>query len=138
MRSRLRWYGVKATVAAWGVGLVLSMARPAMAGTATLIADAAERRDTAVVRALLQQQVDVNASQGDGMTALHWAARWDDPEMARLLLRAGADAKPRTDLGVTPLWLACQNGSARMAEALLAGGADANAALATGETVLMR
>ena len=29
---------------------------------------------TAAVRALLKQGVDVNAAQGDGMTALHWAA----------------------------------------------------------------
>ena len=30
------------------------------------------------VRALLKQNVDVNASQGDGATALHWAVHLDD------------------------------------------------------------
>ena len=108
------------------------------AATSSALPDAVERRDEAVVRALLQQRVDVNVPQGDGATALHWAARWDDLETAGLLLKAGARVNSETDLGVTPLWLACQNGSANMVRALLAGGADASAALMSGETMLMR
>jgi ankyrin repeat protein len=38
------------------------------------VADAAMRGDVEAVRALVKQGADVNASQGDGMTALHWAA----------------------------------------------------------------
>ena len=38
------------------------------------------------VRALLKQNVDVNVAQGDGMTALHWAAYRNDVEMAKMLL----------------------------------------------------
>ena len=38
--------------------------------------------DRAKIRALLQQRVDVNAPQVDGMTALHWAAYQDDLEIA--------------------------------------------------------
>lgn len=119
------------------LGLVVVMSRPAAATTLSL-PDAVEQRDGAAVRALLQQRVDVNAPQGDGTTALHWAARWDDLETAGLLLRAGADVNSKTDLGVTPLWLASQTGSARMVQALLASGADASAALVSGETMLMR
>jgi ankyrin repeat protein len=119
------------------LGLVVVMSRPATAITLSL-PDAVERRDAAAVRALLQQHIDVNAPQGDGTTALHWAARWDDLETAGLLLRAGADVDSKTDLGVTPLWLACQNGSARTVQALVAGGADVSAALVSGETMLMR
>ena len=44
------------------------------------VADAAMRGDTAQVRALIKQGADVNASQGDGMTALHWAASRGDAD----------------------------------------------------------
>ena len=38
------------------------------------VADAAMRGDVETVRSLLKDGADVNAAQGDGMTALHWAA----------------------------------------------------------------
>jgi uncharacterized protein len=89
------------------------------------------------VRALLKQRIDVNRAQGDGATALHWAAHRDDLAIADLLIRAGARARVANDLGVTPLHLACTNRSAPMVERLLAAGANARAALVNGETVLM-
>ena len=54
------------------------------------IVDAAMRGDLDEVRALIQRGVDVNASQGDGMTALHFAAENGDAPMVRTLLAAGA------------------------------------------------
>ena len=101
------------------------------------LADAAEQRDWARVRALLTAHADVNAAQPDGMTALHWAAYHDDGEAARLLVRAGAGVKAQNRYGVTPLSLACTNGSAAIAEVLLEAGADANGLLPGGETPLM-
>jgi ankyrin repeat protein len=101
---------------------------------------AVKNRDAGSVRALLKQgapAVDVNATQGDGATALHWAAHRDDLAIADLLLRAGARANAANDLGATPLHLACTNRSAKMVERLLAAGARAGAALLNGETVLM-
>ena len=68
--------------------------------------------DKDAVRTLLKQGVDVNAAQGDGMTALHWAARQGDAELAQMLLYAGANVKATTRIGgYTPLILASQNGS---------------------------
>jgi ankyrin repeat protein len=103
----------------------------------TRIADAAMKRDTAAVRALVDQKVDVNVPGRDGTPALHWMVRVDDLDSAQLLLRAGADAKRATRTGVTPLYLACSNGNAAMIRLLLDAGADPNAADPTGETPLM-
>ena len=102
------------------------------------LVEAARNGDTAVVRALLKQGVDVTTPEGDGATALHWAAYADDPETADLLIRAGASVNATNDLGVTPLWVACTNGSAGMIARLLEAGANPNIAPATGGTPLMR
>src|SRR6516164_1506205 len=76
----------------------------------TRISDAAMNGDRTALQTLLAAKVDVNAAQGDGTTALHWAAYRDDLEMARLLLKAGANVKATTRLGdYTPLFLAAKN-----------------------------
>jgi ankyrin repeat protein len=99
--------------------------------------DAAKRRDAAAVQALLKQRVDVNVTQPDGATALHWAAHWDDVPTAESLIRAGAHVNTTNQYNVTPLALACTNGSAVMVDLLLKAGASPNAALPSGETQLM-
>jgi len=101
------------------------------------LAGAMKNRDAATVRALLKQRADVNGPDVEGMTALHWAAHWDDLATARLLLRAGANAKAANRYGVTPLHEASTLGSVAMIEALLKAGADPNAAFGEGETPLM-
>lgn len=107
------------------------------AGPSSPVADAAMRRDLATVRSLIAKHVDVNAPQGDGMTALHWAAKHGDAEMATLLLRAKASLTATTRVGAyTPLHVASQTGSAPVLEALLKAGADAKATTATGVTAL--
>lgn len=97
------------------------------------VADAAERGDVEAVRALLREGADVNAAQGDGMTALHWASLENRAELVQLLLYAGAQVEPTTRLGgYTPLHLAAQKGFVDVVSTLLAGGADPNALTATG------
>jgi ankyrin repeat protein len=104
----------------------------------TPVADATMRGDREAVRALLQQGADVNAAQGDGMTALHWAALEGDLETAKMLLYAGANVKSSTRLGAfTPLLLASKNGHAALVGALLEAGADPNEATTNGTTALM-
>ena len=98
---------------------------------------AVKNKDIKLVRLLLKQRADVNASQGDGATALHWAAYVDDLTSADLLIRSGASVNAVNDDGATPLHLACTNRSAPMVERLLAAGANANAKLLNGETALM-
>src|SRR5688500_16351205 len=75
----------------------------------TRVADAAMAGDRNEVRNLLTQAVDVNSAQGDGMTALHWAALKGDAELAQMLIYAGANLKATTRLGAyTPLYMAAK------------------------------
>jgi uncharacterized protein len=101
------------------------------------LVDAVKARDVESVRALLRQNVDVNGAQGDGATALHWAAHFDAGAVADLLIGSGARVNAANDIGATPLYLACLNRSAPMVERLLKAGANPNAKLVSGETVLM-
>ena len=90
------------------------------AGVDFRLVDAAEQGDREAVQALLQQQVNVNAAQGDGMTALLWAVYREDVEMAQALLQAGADVNASNRLkSLTPLSLAAGNGNAPLIDLLL-------------------
>jgi ankyrin repeat protein len=98
------------------------------------VADAAMRGDVERVRELLREGADVNAAQGDGMTALHWAAERGDAELARMLLYAGANVDAVTRLGAYgALHLASRSGRVGVIEVLLAGGADPGARTSTGD-----
>src|SRR5262245_48209863 len=78
--------------------------------------DAVKQKDVATVRTLLQKRVDVNAPEGDGATALHWAAYRSDVQMVDLLIGAGAKVNQANDLKITALYLASANGDAAIVE----------------------
>ena len=96
--------------------------------------------DIEAVRSLLKQGADVNGAQGDGTTALHWAAIRNDIEIGRLLIRSGANVNAATRIGgLTPLYLAATAGNAVMISELLQAGASAKAASSVnGTTALMK
>jgi len=127
----------RSKVFAAGVLALLVSASAIAAPASSPLADAAEKSDRIAIRALLKQRADVNTTQADGMTALHWAAYHDDREVAELLVRAGANVKAANRYGVTPLSLASTNGNAALIAVLVKAGADPNAALPGGETPLM-
>jgi len=117
--------------------VVVALAGTALAAERATLADAAERRDRAAVRTLLTGGADVNTTQVDGTTALHWAAYHDDAETAAVLVKAGANVNAANRYGVPPLAIACTNGNAAVVRLLLEAGADANATMKGGESVLM-
>jgi ankyrin repeat protein len=120
------------------VGAVVLSAATLDAAAPDAIADAAMRGERASVLAMIKQGVDVNAPQGDGVTALHWAARHGDAETVAALVAAGANARAATEFGAyTPLHLAAERGAAPIVKALLAAGAVVDARTATGATPLM-
>lgn len=115
---------------AWRIGATaLVVAVCAVSGATAAeapLADAAERGDRATVRRLLDQQAELDAAQGDGATALHWAAYRDDARMSDWLIEAGASVEVANNYGVTPFALAARNGSAAILAQLLAAGVDPN------------
>ena len=119
------------------VGVGLSVATAVSAAEDSTLADAAEEGRAAQVRTLLDSGADVNGTQVDGMTALHWAVYHDDSVTASLLMQSGADVGAANRYGVTPISLAATNRNADVVRLLLDAGADANATLSGGETVLM-
>jgi ankyrin repeat protein len=124
---------VGGSIAALSLSALLGATAPASS-----IADAAMRHDAAAVHALIAEHGDVNASQGDGMTALHWAASQADAELVTALLHAGADVNKTTRLGgYEPLHLAAQVGAAPVIDLLVAAGARVGAPTSTGATPLM-
>ena len=130
--------GTAVLVAAlWAVFMLSATPSLLAAGDDLRLVEVMQRQDTAAVRALLDEGVDVNIARADGATALAWAAHWDDVATAGLLIQAGADPNAANDLGVTPLMLAATNGSTVMIEKLLRANAGPNVARSTGETALL-
>ncbi len=126
VRHRTHWNVVGAVL----IGVLLSGA----AIVDSPVADAAMAGDIEAVRALLTNGADVNAPQGDGMTALHWAAEAGNVEMVGMLLYAGANVQGVTRLGdYTPLHLASKAGKEGVISQLLEAGADPSAPTSTGD-----
>src|ERR1700704_7015552 len=105
-------------IAVSGAAIVLSTWL--YAAPAAPVADAAQQGDRDAVKALLKQAADVNGAQGDGMTALHWAAMKNDADLTQTLLYAGANVRAKTRIGdYTPLVLAARAGNAAVIPALV-------------------
>ena len=127
----------KAGLRAWVLVALCATTLWAAAAMDAPVADAAAQGDLEAVRTLLRDGADVNAAQGDGMTALHWAALRGDAEMVSVLVYAGANVASTTRLGAyTPLHLASRDGRADAVTLLIEAGGNANATTTTGVTPL--
>jgi ankyrin repeat protein len=120
------------------VVLALVLVAPLSAQQPAPVAAAAQSGDVAAVKTLLKDGADVSEAQGDGMTALHWAALNGDAELASILRYAGANWRATTRLGgYMPLHLAAQSGADGVIAQLIEAGADIHVKTATGATALM-
>ena len=119
-----------------GLGLAVCLSVWLQASSSdSRVADAAMGGDASTVKSLLKQGADVNAAQGDGMTALHWAARQGDVDLTRMLVYAGANVRAVTRLGgYTPLLMASERGYASVMDELLKAGSDPKIATSSGTT----
>jgi ankyrin repeat protein len=125
-----------AVAAAVTLSALISLA-PLAARADSKLADLIEDGRRAAALDLINEGTDVNGSQGDGTTPLHWAAYKLDAELVRVLLAHGAKADVKNDYGASPLGEAVKAGNAPLVETLLKAGADVNAANVDGETTLM-
>jgi ankyrin repeat protein len=121
----------------WSMGLAVLI----LAGSATPpdapVADAAMKGDIEAVRVLLKAGAEVNAPQGDGMTALHWAAETGNLQLANLLIFAGANLEAVTRVArYTPLLIAAEAAHGALVEALVEAGANVDARTVGGATAL--
>jgi ankyrin repeat protein len=118
--------------------LAFGTAAPAAAASRQIpLIEAVKKGDVTAVRALLRTQVDVNATEPDGTTALHWAAHRNDGEIIDLLIKAGANVKVVNRYGASPFSLACLKGNAAAIERLLQAGETANAILGNEHVLMM-
>lgn len=76
---------------------------------------------------LLNQGANVNTSDNDGATPLHYASRGGHAELCRVLLAHGADVNAKTNTHRTPLHLAIYEEYTEICLTLLAHGAEVNA-----------
>jgi ankyrin repeat protein len=120
-----------------GISAIILLLGASAAPKDPLVADAAMRGDVATVRRLISQHADVNTPQGDGMTALHWAAERGDTALTTTLIKAHANLKALTRIGnYTPLLIAAKSGNPAVISALVKAGSDVNAATSNGTSVL--
>jgi len=81
----------------------------------------AGREDMA--KLLIDHRADVNAADGTGLTALHYAAQNNEPDLIDLLVKAGAKVDPANREGLTPLMTAAREGYPESVSHLLEAGA---------------
>jgi ankyrin repeat protein len=92
----------------------------------SILMDAADAGNLAVVKILLESGADPNYVEGDeGKTPIMCAIASQNLELVRCLLEAGANVNTPNTNGKTPLMKAAELGNAQICEVLLEAGANA-------------
>jgi ankyrin repeat protein len=103
----------------------------------TPLANLIQNGERAAALAAIDAGADVNATQGDGTTPLHWAVYKVDRELVAELLDRGAKADVTNDYGSSPLAEAAKIGDLQLVRQLLDAGANVESPNADGQTALM-
>ena len=82
-------------------------------------------------------EVDVNHSEEDNFTALHFAAQENHPEVVKVLIDAGADIEVKGVNEESPVLLASQEGALDVVKVLVKAGAEVCVTDNDGDTCLM-
>jgi ankyrin repeat protein len=102
------------------------------------LVDAAQLKNWKRVQELIHETPkDLDQTQSDGMSALHWAVYWNEPSIVSELLAANAKANSENQYGMSPLALACENANTDIVRSLLSAGAKANHTLPGNQTLVM-
>jgi ankyrin repeat protein len=101
------------------------------------LADRIQGGDGRAAMELVATGVDVNQTQPDGTSPLHWAVYRFDRELVQTLLRKGARVNAVNRYGSSPLSEAVRVANLDITGMLLEAGADANIANEDGQTPLM-
>lgn len=72
-----------------------------------------------MVEALISRGAEVNATNHNGQSCLHYAASRDRLDVARVLLDKGAEVNARDKMGSCPLHRAASRGHVKMVQLLL-------------------
>ncbi len=91
----------------------------------------------AVLAAITSPDLDLDAMEADGSTALHWATYAADRDLVRALLEAGARADITNRYGSSPLSEAVKLGDLDLVRMLLDAGADPDSPNQDKQTALM-
>ncbi|MGH8150064.1 MAG: ankyrin repeat domain-containing protein [Steroidobacteraceae bacterium] len=120
--------------------LIAAVGMLAMAATAYAdpgLADLVQAGQDAAALKMIDAGANVNVRQGDGTTALDWAAYRLDEPMVEALLKHGADPDFMNNLGSSPLVEAVKAANLPLVKRLLKAGAHADEANPDGQTPLM-
>jgi ankyrin repeat protein len=119
------------------VSVVMSFALAVSAHAQSVLADRIQSGDRRAALEMIAKGADVNQTQPDGTTPLHWATYKIDRELVQALLRKGARAHVVNRYGASPLGEAVRVANVELVAMLLEAGADANVANEDGQTALM-
>lgn len=103
----------------------------------TVLIIAAQYGRAEIVKFLIENQVEIDAKDSDGMTALMLAAKGGHTDTVRLLLEAGADITVTDHKGWTALMGAAIYGEPEVVKLLLEAKSDVNIRNTSNETALM-
>ena len=108
----------------WRLTDAVSIDPDGLLNSATPLQIASWRGTARVVSLLLERGAALEAADGKGWTALHYASSGRADEVVTILLRAGANPNSQTEFGDTPAHLVAVNGHLKCLEVLVEGGAD--------------